>query len=81
MFWARVWRKAHRPIRLLVALNARLGMEVDVQPRKWQVSDWVYIVIYGPDHCIYIWLLYLQIDEAADRYSFMAKMLGASWIE
>ncbi|BBN70018.1 Prolyl oligopeptidase family protein [Prunus dulcis] len=42
---------------IIVALNARQGMEVDVQPRKW------------------------QIDEAADRYSFMAKMLGASWIE
>ena len=25
--------------------------------------------------------LELQIDETADRYSFMAKMLGASWIE
>lgn len=23
----------------------------------------------------------LQIDEVADRYSFMAKMLGASWID
>jgi hypothetical protein len=22
-----------------------------------------------------------QIDEAADRFSFMAKMLGAQWIE
>ena len=26
-------------------------------------------------------LFYLQIDEAADRYSFMAKMLDVSWID
>ena len=26
-------------------------------------------------------LLYLQIDEASDRYAFMAKMLAATWID
>lgn len=27
------------------------------------------------------WIIFVQIDEAADRYGFMAKMVCASWLE
>ncbi|XP_040363697.1 prolyl endopeptidase isoform X3 [Rosa chinensis] len=40
-----------------------------------------YVCINYECHFINTWVFLLQIDEAADRFSFMAKMLGASWIE
>ncbi|KAM5565244.1 prolyl endopeptidase [Rosa sericea] len=40
-----------------------------------------YVCIKYECHFINTWVFLLQIDEAADRFSFMAKMLGASWIE
>lgn len=66
---------------LLDTLNARQGMELDVQHRKWWVFDCVYVSIKFETHFINTWVLWLQIDEAVGWYSFLAKMLSASWME
>lgn len=59
-------------------------MEPDVQRRKWLVLFRYYLLFV----CIctlitkyWMGVVCVQIDEAADRYGFMAKVLDASWLE
>jgi hypothetical protein len=56
-------------------------MELAGQLKKWFVQLLLILLRFTLNSLFDILPYKFQIDEAADRYSFMAKMLGASWTE